>query len=64
MLKYIKPSGQIVEINEHPDNLATAKRLGWISEDEIKAKAAAEKKAEPEQKKVAKKKAKKKAAKK
>ena len=29
MVKYEKPSGVIVEINDSPDNIAAAKAHGW-----------------------------------
>lgn len=45
---YKKPSGQLIEINDHPANIALAEKLGWVEVKATKkapAKKAAKKKA-------------------
>lgn len=38
-IKMVKPSGVKVEINDHPDNIAKAKELGWKKQPGRKAEA-------------------------
>jgi len=34
MLKFVKPDGRVVEINDSPSNIKAAKNAGWVKETE------------------------------
>jgi len=48
-MKYRKPNGQIVEVNDHRPNIEHAERLGWIKAEaeSAPAKPKRSKKAQP-----------------
>lgn len=45
-MKFIKPNGTKIEINDNPESIAKARELGWKTAEELKAEAEAKAAAE------------------